>query len=523
MTKGVSQVASLVQRAPAYRGGDLDHIEVETVASPPGGPLWPEHWAVQADLEADRIEHRLSVATARTLTPAEREAKRAVQNHVAKARAACRPKGRRRHRGVRDQWRGTSVGRAYLHLHAAKIFLMDVLPDGEFEALLPDVTTKLGMVLDRNDPRRVEGERLLQASTGLARRAAAKQVMETAYDASDEEYTRLRDFRNIIVLAAFAITALTALLIYLVTQQPQAIPLCFEPAVTVADAPTAGQLAQGVCPSGGRQSPSGGDVLILAGLGALGGVLGALLAIRRLRGTSTPYSVSSALAILKVPSGALSSIIGMLLLAGGFVPGLTNLDSQRQILAYALLFGLAQHLVTRVADNRAQQLLDNLPSKDSDAKPAQPPVVAPPSPGPQAVEVTEVVEETPADALPVPDATVPAMPPAAPMPDEVEANEVQSPADSAGTVVVPVVVEDDDEDADPDDGELDEDGDGADLDEPAPAPVQATDEFLAREEVEALTGQEFPLVPEQPDGFPDDEGEPEVDEEEAAQTGTDKG
>jgi hypothetical protein len=379
------------------------------------------------------------------------------------------------------------------------------------------------MVLDRNDPRRVEGERLLQVSTGPARRAAAKQVMETAYDASDEEYMRLRDFRNIIVLAAFAITALTALLIYLVTQEPQAIPLCFEPTVTVTDAPTAGQLARGVCPSGGRQSPSGGDILIIAGLGALGGVLGALLAIKRLRGTSTPYSVSSALAILKVPSGALSSIIGMLLLAGGFVPGLTNLDSQRQILAYALLFGVAQHLVTRVADNQAQQLLNNLPSKDSDAKPAQPPVVAPPLPGPPAVEVTEVVEETLADALPVPDATVPAMPPATPMPDK-EADEVLSPADAAGTVVVPVVVEDDDdEDADPDDGELDEDDDGADLDEPVPAPVQATDEFLAREEVEALTGQEFPLVPEQPDGFPDDEGEPEVDEEEAAQTGTDKG
>jgi hypothetical protein len=413
------------------------------------------------------------------------------------------------------------VERAYLHLHAAKIFLVDVLPDGEFEALLPDVTTRLGMVLDRNDPRRVEGERLLQGGTGLARRAAAKQVMETAYDASDEEYTRLRDFRNIIVLTAFAITALTALLIYLVTLEPQAIPLCFEPSVTVADAPSAGQLAQGVCPSGGRQSPSGGDILIIAGLGALGGVLGALLAIRRLRGTSTPYSVSSALAILKVPSGALSSIIGMLLLAGGFVPGLTNLDSQRQILAYALLFGIAQQLVTRVADNRAQQLLDNLPSKDSDAKPAQPPIVAPPQP--PAVEVTEVVAETPADAT-APDATVP-VPQATPTPGKASADDGASPADTAGTLVVPAVVEDgeDDEDGDPDDGELDEDGDGADLDEPVPAPVQATGEFLAREEVEALTGQQFPLIPEQPDEFPDDEGEPEVDDDEAAQTGTDKG
>jgi hypothetical protein len=211
-----------------------------------------------------------------------------------------------------------------------------------------------------------------------------------------------------------------------------------------------------------------------------------LLAIRRLRGTSTPYSVSSALAILKVPSGALSSIIGMLLLAGGFVPGLTNLDSQRQILAYALLFGIAQHLVTRVADNRAQQLLDNLPSKDPEAKPAQPPVVAPPAP-----------------------------PPAPPGAPPAEVTEV--------TEVVEVVEDEHDEDADPDDGEPDGSGDGADLTEPDAAAVQATDDFLAPAEVEALTGQAFPLVPEQPEEFPDDEGEPEVDDEEAVQTGTDKG
>ena len=441
--------------------------------------LWPEHWAVQADLEADRIEHRLEVATARMLTPAELEAKRAVERHVTKARAACRSgTGIRKRRRVRDQWRGTSVERAYLQLHAAKIFLIDVLPDGEFEALLPDITTKLGMVLDRNDPRRIEGERLMSGTTGLARRAAAKQAMETAYDASDEEYTRLRDFRNIIVLAAGAITVLTVLLIYFIAREPQAIPLCFEPTVTVADAPTAGQLAAGVCPSGGRQHPSGGDVLIIAALGALGGVLGGLIAIRRLRGTSTPYSISTALAVLKVPSGALTSIIGMLLLAGGFVPGLTNLDSQRQILAYALLFGIAQHLVTRMADNRAQQILDNLPSKDSESNPTPPPVVPPAQPA-----------------------------------DKTEAPPAESPI---------VVVDDDDEDADPDDDEPDEDGDGADLDAPdTPAPVQAKDEFLTADVVEDLTAEKFPLDPEQPDDYPEDDGATEVSAAEAAETGKD--
>jgi hypothetical protein len=68
-------------------------------------------------------------------------------------------------------------------------------------------------------------------------------------------------------------------------------------------------------------------------------------------------------------------------LGGGFVPGLSELDSQRQILAYALLFGYAQQLGTRFIDDRAQSILDSLPSKDPEAKQPAPPVQAAPGPG----------------------------------------------------------------------------------------------------------------------------------------------
>jgi hypothetical protein len=475
---------------------------------PPGGPLWPEHWAVQAALDADRIDHRLSIATAGELTAAQREAKAAVEDHLAEARSACRPTGRRKRRGFRDKWRGTSVERAYLHLHAAKMFLVDVLPEAEFNAIIPEVSTRLGMTLDRNDPRRVEGERMLHTGTGEIRRAAVKQAMETAYDASDEEYVRLRDFRNILVMAAAAIAVLTGLLIGLVVQSPQAIPLCFEPSVTAAAAPgqPPAQDVQSVCPSGERQVPTGGDILIVAALGALGGALGALIAVRNLRGTSTPYSVSTALAVLKVPSGAMTTIIGMLLLAGGFIPGLSNLDSQEQILAYALLFGIAQQLVTRMADNRAQQILDNLPSKDPQAKPASPPVVVPPPQKPASDPPDDATDPASQEQA---GAAAPAAPGGLPpaVPDAAEDAEPEG-------------------DDDPDDG-ADQDPAAApsptvDLNEPA-EPVQATGEFLPAHEVEELTAEKFPLEPEESDDFPDDDGTPDIDDAEAAQTGTDKG
>jgi hypothetical protein len=87
------------------------------------------------------------------------------------------------------------------------------------------------------------------------------------------------------------------------------------------------------------------------------------LAIRKLQGSSTPYSVSTALSLLKLPSGALTAIVGILLVRGEFIPGLSQLDNQPQILAYAFVFGLAQQVATRYVDARAEEVLSKAPTK----------------------------------------------------------------------------------------------------------------------------------------------------------------
>jgi hypothetical protein len=103
--------------------------------------------------------------------------------------------------------------------------------------------------------------------------------------------------------------------------------------------------------------------LVIGLLGLLGGSFAAATSIRKLRGTSTLYELPVVLALLKVPSGALTAIVGMIALRGKFAPGLTALDTQEQILAYALIFGYAQ-LVTRLIDRQAQSVLSGVPSKD---------------------------------------------------------------------------------------------------------------------------------------------------------------
>ncbi|MGH3506326.1 MAG: hypothetical protein ACRDO2_03870 [Nocardioidaceae bacterium] len=53
------------------------------------------------------------------------------------------------------------------------------------------------------------------------------------------------------------------------------------------------------------------------------------------------------------------------MLRGEFVPGLSELDSQGQILAYALILGYAQQLLTGLIDKQADHLLASAPGKDT--------------------------------------------------------------------------------------------------------------------------------------------------------------
>jgi len=115
-------------------------------------------------------------------------------------------------------------------------------------------------------------------------------------------------------------------------------------------------------PPAGKGHPAPGDVGLVALLGLLGGALSAAVAVRKLSGTSTPYAVPITLSVLKLPFGALTAVAGLLLLHGQFVPGLSELDSQGQILAYAVVLGVAQQVATQFVDRRAHEVLSMQPT-----------------------------------------------------------------------------------------------------------------------------------------------------------------
>ncbi|MFC5176553.1 hypothetical protein [Nocardioides taihuensis] len=298
---------------------------------------------------------------------------RRVQELLARARAAARREHPEPWRIV-NWWGGRHIEAAYQNLHGAEALIARLYDWNEIRAEVPEAVARIESGLLRDDPRRDAALQLADAdpekSSLEGARAALTKVIEIGHSVADRDHTQLRSFRNVIIVSSLVITVLLVVTAAYVWVNPSTIPLCFTP-------PNAeGKPATWVCPTGeypwNAQTPTvegpmnKHDIVVVLLLGVLGGAFSAAISIRGLSGTSTPYDVPLSLAILKLPLGALTALGGLIALQGDFVPGLSELDSQGQILAYALIFGYAQQLLSGLLDRRAQTLLESAPGKEKD-------------------------------------------------------------------------------------------------------------------------------------------------------------
>jgi hypothetical protein len=330
-------------------------------------------WVQRAVVEADRLE--LQVDAARQRRPSREQ--EAIADGVAEMIAAARRAALRedpKPRWWTNWWRGTLVETAYLNLHSARAQLVDLYDEFELQAEVPPALARAQATLHRDDPRRTIAVQLLKADPFDPDRArpVLRRLINDSYEKSDLEHAQLRSFRNIVVISAFLMLVLVVVTVAVIARNPSWLPLCFSGTGTGLVCPT----------SSGSTQPSGADIIMVAVLGALGGTLSSAVSIRNLKGTSTPYDVPVALGFLKVPLGAFTAILALVAIRGGFVPGLTDLDSQEQILAYALVFGFAQQLLSRLLDQRAQTLMEGLPGGTGaeptpDITPVTPPAAVP--------------------------------------------------------------------------------------------------------------------------------------------------
>jgi hypothetical protein len=331
-------------------------------------------WVQQVAVGAEALETRLEVAKARGLKPDTQAAAAGVAEFIKRARAAALRRDPIPSRWG-NWWRGTLVEAAYRNLHAARAQMVDLYDEAELFAEVPSAVSRAQATMHREDPRCIARSDL-EALPVPQRRARLRSLIEDGYEGVDQQHAQLRSFRNIVLMSALSIAVLVVITVWVVALHPTVMPLCFPHETITAQ----GTVEHGLnCPTRSRTTaPSGGDVLIVALLGLLGGGLASSVSIRNLKGTGTPYDVPVALAMLKGPLGAFTAVVGLVAIQGDFVPGLSVLDSQEQILAYALILGFGQQVFTRLLDQKAQTLLSGLPARDATTRPE--PAARPSSP-----------------------------------------------------------------------------------------------------------------------------------------------
>jgi hypothetical protein len=304
---------------------------------------------------------------------------------------------------------GSGVERVISQLDAVEGELLRVAPSdylvGEISSLLAHVQ----LHLRPDDPRRIRleaiAERVIRDDEGLVNvrapttttdtessqasggmhngrhrpgrltesdRQAIISAVRAASSESRWKVSRLRSFRNVIVISALVLAIAAIGMVVFAFRKPSALPICFTPSNVVCTTSTTPVSTGAQETAGGQQSAagqakadklmrdvaSGWDIAVVELVGLIAAAIAAAAAVRNVQGTSTPYSLPVALAVLKLPTGALTALLGLLLMRGGFVPGLSALDSSAQIVAWALVFGYAQQLLTRLVDSRAQTVLE---------------------------------------------------------------------------------------------------------------------------------------------------------------------
>ncbi len=353
---------------------------------PVGGPV-PVSWREGTLTRTEELRSLKAWLLESQGSPVPRDLCEAIDRHLDAARQAAELRRR-------DRWLimgGPRLERAQSNLDAAEADLLQVAPPKYLLGQMPSLLNHVQRHLPADDPRRQEFERIAgelgvgnhhSAPNGRPttptdlkaliekERPAIVSVFRGAGSAGVRAQLRVRNFRNIVFMTTCLLFLLAAGLAILGWLNPTALHLCFRPeeggqAVVVCPTAQSGIVAstltgpaQPDVDQGFAEAVRAWDLALVELVGLTAAAVAGAAAIRQLRGSSEPHALPVALAALKLPTGAITAVLGLLLVRGEFVPGLSALDSSGQILAWAVVLGYAQQVFTRFVDQRADSVLD---------------------------------------------------------------------------------------------------------------------------------------------------------------------
>ncbi|MBP2320723.1 hypothetical protein JOF56_001108 [Kibdelosporangium banguiense] len=296
-------------------------------------------WQLTVESRARRVRADLAALPAAEATEV---ARKAAEVSLEVVDAALRSADNKWWRSGASWWSGWHIERAWRALHEAEIYLAAADPD--LPAKLPGLRARVRMYLDETDPRRQAMEQ------PEPDKAMVIDAMRAAFDASDDSHAAARALRNKLIVISLALFVLNTVLGLIGIFKPGVVPMCMPPNLA---------LQQALCPTGSA-TPSGWDVWMVQLFGALGATISVVLLLIRRRPDLSPYVLVGYQALVKILLGAALSAVGLLALGAGLVSGIVYVGSQAALLLWAVLFGYAQQVGTRLLDNYADRLMDEV-------------------------------------------------------------------------------------------------------------------------------------------------------------------
>jgi hypothetical protein len=342
--------------------GNEPTIEDPKVSTPHGGPHGP-HLHIRVDTWIKTPEKRLRVAWREhaqsriiglaadldCLPEMSEPGKR--RRDEAKRRLMVANKAVERRPALGAAWSGVDVERAWVNVHAVEVTLLRLSDPAVVSAKLPGIIAEATQVLSPDDDQ-LKSLRTLAEKNPLVStdQESIAQSVNTVYAASANKHVRARSFRNILFGATIVLTLFAIGFGILGSRWPTEVSLCAPKTPSPATCPT------------GQLKPSGGDLFLVELLGLFSASLVGAVAIRRMQGTSSPYAVPMASLLVKLPTGALTAVGGLLLIRAGMLGPAIAVADTPQLIAYALIFGASQQTFTRLIDRQAQNVLNSIPS-----------------------------------------------------------------------------------------------------------------------------------------------------------------
>jgi hypothetical protein len=296
-------------------------------------------WQLTVESRARRVRADLAALPP---APASDAARRAAEVSLEIVDAALRSADSKWWRSGASWWSGWHIERAWRALHEAEIYLAAADPD--LEAKLPGLRARMRLYLEESDPRRQAME------APEPDRVVVIDAMRAAFDASDDAHAAARALRNKLIIISIALLVLNGTLGLIGIVQPGLVPACMPANLSVQ---------QALCPTGSSVS-SGWDVWLVQLFGALGATISVVLLLIRRRPDLSPYVLVGYQALVKILLGAALAVVGLLALGAGLVSGIVYVGSQAALLLWAVLFGYAQQVGTRLLDNYADRLMDEV-------------------------------------------------------------------------------------------------------------------------------------------------------------------